>query len=73
MEDRNYRVKRTCPHCGNTDARLMPPLGDYSEYDCPTCGAYRIDGTTEQLIENRTFDPRAAHIVQRGSDRYLVE
>src|ERR1022692_1019030 len=55
--DRNYPVIRTCPHCGDADAMLMPPLGYYSEYHCQHCGTYRVTGTMEELIANRTVNP----------------
>lgn len=72
MEDRNYSVARPCPHCGNTDAKLMPPRGDYSEYHCYSCGIYCISGTMEKLIENGTVNPRSAHIEKRDGQRCLV-
>jgi hypothetical protein len=46
--------------CGNTEAKLMPPLGDYSEYHCPSCGMYHTSGTMEMLIENGVIDPASA-------------
>ena len=72
MEDRQCPVKRTCPHCGNAEARLMPPLGDYSEYRCPGCGTYRVSGTMERLIEIGTVDARSARIVDQHGHRMLV-
>ena len=72
-EDRNYPVKRTCPHCGDTEAMLMPPLGYYSEYDCPRCLPYRVSGTMEELIANGTVNPKAARIEERGDHRWLVK
>jgi hypothetical protein len=72
IEGRSYQVKRACPHCGQPDAMLMPPLGDYSEYKCEHCGPYRVSGTTETLIENGTFDPKAARIEERGGNCWLV-
>jgi tRNA(Ile2) C34 agmatinyltransferase TiaS len=73
MENREYPVPRTCPHCGNTGAELMPPVGDYSEYRCPECRTYRISDTMETLIENGQVDPVAAHIEEQGGHRWLVE
>ena len=52
---------------------LMPPLGDYSEYRCPTCGTYCVDGTMERLIELGTVDPKSAHIEERNGRRCLVQ
>jgi predicted RNA-binding Zn-ribbon protein involved in translation (DUF1610 family) len=72
MEDRNFPVARHCPHCGNAEAKLMPPLGDYSEYRCPNCGTYRISGTIERLIEIGTADPKSARIEERNGHRCLV-
>jgi len=72
MEDRNYPVQRTCPHCGSSDAKLMPPLGDYSEYQCLNCGTYRVSGSMEQLIANGVVDPRSAHIEKQNGHRCLV-
>jgi hypothetical protein len=48
----------------------MPPLGDWSTYDCPKCGTYSVSGLTEQLIENGA-DPTGGRIVQRGEHRFL--
>jgi hypothetical protein len=72
MEDRNYPVARPCPHCGNVAAKLMPPLGDYSEYICPNCGTYCISGTMERHIEIGTADPKPARIEERNGRRCLV-
>jgi len=72
MEDRNYPVTRTCPHCGNTGAKLMPPIDDFSEYSCPHCGRYRI-WTMEKLIEIRKADPTSAHFVEQNGHKWLVE
>jgi len=54
MNDRNQPITVTCPRCKNSRTKLMPKLGDYSEYRCPNpdCGTYRISGTMEQLIRN---------------------
>lgn len=73
MEDRNHPVKRVCPHCGHADARLMPPRGDYSEYECPRCGTYRVSGTMEKLIEDGVTDPKVARIEERDGYRCLVK
>jgi Zn-finger nucleic acid-binding protein len=70
MENRNQPTLKTCPHCGNK-AMLMPKLGDYSEYNCPTCGTYRISGTMEKLIKNGA-DPTAAHFEQQRDHKFLV-
>jgi predicted RNA-binding Zn-ribbon protein involved in translation (DUF1610 family) len=72
IEGRNYPVKRACPHCGNSYAKLMPPLGDYSEYQCPGCGTYCISGTMERLIKEGVADPRSAHIEEQNGHRRLV-
>lgn len=72
MDDRNYPVMRACPHCGNANARLMPPVDDYSKYRCPNCGEYRVSGTMEKLIELGTADPKSARIEQRNGHRCLV-
>ena len=71
---RNQPVTVTCPHCKNPGARLMPKLGDYSEYVCPNpdCGTYFISGTTERLIENGA-DPTTGHFQEgAGGRRFLV-
>jgi DnaJ-class molecular chaperone len=73
IEDRNYAVNRTCPHCEDPEAWLMPPLGYYSEYQCRNCGTYRISGTMEELIENGTVNPRAGRFEERGGYRWLVK
>ena len=49
----------------------VPPLGDWSTYDCPKCGTYSVSGLTEQLIENGA-DPTGGRIVQRGEHRFLA-
>jgi DnaJ-class molecular chaperone len=72
-EDRNYPVLRTCPHCGDQEAWLMPPLGYYSEYNCQHCGIYRVSGTTELLIEESTFNPEAARFEERDGLIWLVK
>jgi hypothetical protein len=64
--------KRTCPHCGER-ARLMPPLGYYSEYDCQRCGVFRVSGTLERLIELGSVDLKATEIRVQGGNRCLVE
>jgi hypothetical protein len=51
----------------------MPPLGYYSEYDCPGCGSYRVSGTIEELIEKGTVNPKNAHIQERDGIRWLVK
>ena len=51
----------------------MPPLGDYKQYECPHCGAFRVSGTVEQLIKNGVGDPRVAHIVEHDGYRCLME
>ena len=71
MEDRNYPVTRTCPHCGSA-ADLMPPLGDFSGYDCPNCGTYRVSYTMEALMERGTADPKSARIEERNGHRCLM-
>ena len=73
MQSRNQPELKTCPHCGNTRATLMPRLGDYNEYSCPNlkCGTYRIPGTMEQLIENGA-DPTAGQFVQQRGHKFLV-
>lgn len=72
MEDRNCPVDRTCPHCGVPGAKLMPPVGDYDEYECPRCGTYRISGTNKQLIEDGTADPKRGYIEDQNGRRFLV-
>ena len=37
-----------CPISGDPDT-LQPKTGDYAEYDCPTCGRFRISRTALQL------------------------
>lgn len=72
VENRQYAVPRTCPHCGQTEVKLMPPEGDYSEYRCPKCGTYRISGTMETFIENGQADPVTAHFEEQSGHRWLV-
>jgi hypothetical protein len=69
---RNYPAKRTCPHCGDTEATVLPPVGDYTEYQCLDCGTYRVSDTMERLIANGTVDPMGARIEERGGFRLLV-
>jgi hypothetical protein len=61
-----------CPHCKSARAKRMPRPGDYDEYQCPTstCRTFRVDGTTQQLIDNGA-DPTKGHFVLRGGERYL--
>ena len=63
---------RGCPHCGNVNAKLMPPLGDSSDYICPDCGTFRITGTLEKLIELGAADPKSARIEERNGRRFLI-
>jgi len=72
MENRNYSIVKACPHCGHTDAKLMPPRGDYSEYQCFICGTYCISGTIEKRIENGSLNPRSAQIKEWNGRRCLV-
>ena len=51
----------------------MPPLGDYSEYCCPSCGTYRVSGTMERLIELGEADPKSARIQERNGPRCLAQ
>ncbi len=58
-----YPVPTICPHCGNDRAELMPKVGDYSRYRCPTCQDFSVSGTTERLFELGTADPKTARII----------
>jgi predicted RNA-binding Zn-ribbon protein involved in translation (DUF1610 family) len=58
-----------CPHCGNTEAKRLPRLGDYSEYRCPACGDFRISGTQEQGFDTGLNDPTKARFVVDGEGR----
>jgi hypothetical protein len=58
-----HPVPIACPHCGCDHAELFPTLGDRSDYRCPSCLSFSISGTTEQLFENGTHDPKAARII----------
>ena len=73
LEDRNHPVTRACLHCGNVEAKLMPPLGDYCEYNCPCCGVYRVSGTMKKLIELKQVDPTSAHLENQNGHRFLVK
>jgi predicted RNA-binding Zn-ribbon protein involved in translation (DUF1610 family) len=46
----------SCPHCGVSAARKEATFGDYAEFHCPSCGDYRLSGTSERLIETGAFD-----------------
>jgi hypothetical protein len=62
---RNYPVAIGCPRCGNAGAALLPPLGDRSEYRCPHCGDFSIDGSTARLFELGTHDINLARTGRR--------
>jgi hypothetical protein len=68
--DRNGPVAVPCPHCGER-AQLLPPLGDRSDYRCPTCQDFSVAGTTERLFELGTADPQSAQIVTENGRRWL--
>ena len=44
-----------CPISGDPDV-LLPSTGDYAEYDCPTCGRFRITGTALELAGDHDQD-----------------
>jgi len=58
--DRNQPVPCSCPICAATNAILMPPLGDYEDVDCPSCGAYRLTGTAEAILKVKTHSEKKA-------------
>jgi hypothetical protein len=69
MEGRNQPVARACLCC-HAATKLMPKLGNYDEYRCPTCGIYRVPDTTQQLIDNGA-DPTRGRFVFRDGLRFL--
>jgi hypothetical protein len=60
-------------HCGNGEAELLPPFGDRSDYRCPHCGAFSVDGTQEHRFNTGHADPREARFVVRNGRRWLKE
>jgi hypothetical protein len=40
-----------CPHQCGARAEILPRLGDYDEYQCPTCGPFRISRTVDTNFE----------------------
>ena len=40
---------QSCPISADRDV-LQPSIGDYVEYNCPTCGRFRISGTAFELV-----------------------
>jgi predicted RNA-binding Zn-ribbon protein involved in translation (DUF1610 family) len=70
---RNSSVHITCPHCGNSGAELLPPFGDRSDYRCPHCGAFSVDGTQEHRFNTGHADPREAQFIVRNGRRWLKE
>jgi hypothetical protein len=72
-EDRNYPVLVACPHCENLNAKIMPPVGDRSDYRCPECGTFSICGTQEHLFEIGTNDPKQARFVEDDGRRWLIK
>jgi hypothetical protein len=70
--DRNYLVTVPCPHCGNPHAQLLPPRGgDRSDYCCPTCGDFSVDGSAERLFELGTADPKTAQLIMLAGRHWL--
>lgn len=45
----------TCPITNEPVREALPRMGDYAEFICPTCGRFRISGTSMETI--RTYDP----------------
>jgi hypothetical protein len=41
----------TCPHCHNPQAEILPPVGDRTDYRCPTCLDFSIAGSRDPVIE----------------------
>lgn len=68
----NHPIPVACPFCKKARAKRMAPQGDYAEFYCPTqiCRAFRISGTTQQLIDNGA-DRALDHFVTRDSHCYL--
>ena len=64
-------VSYPCPHCDNTDAVLLPTVGDYSAHQCPTCGLYRISGTSGARFRHGSADTKSAHFVKMGDHKWL--
>jgi hypothetical protein len=71
-EDRNCPVRHDCPHCGNPDTLLMPPMGDFDRYRCPECKEYRLSGIYQKEIDNGRFDPKHGRFVVVDGIRHLV-
>jgi hypothetical protein len=69
--DRSQPVTTVCIHCGNADARLLPPVGDRADYSCSKCGNYSISSTMQKIIKNGHADPRLARLIADNGRRYL--
>jgi hypothetical protein len=69
--DRSQPVTTICIHCGNTDATLLPPVGDRADYSCSQCGNYSVSSTMQKIIENGHADPRLARLIAGNGRMYL--
>lgn len=56
-----------CSCCGRADAKLWPTFGDYSRIDCPSCGDYRISGSTQAELEANPERQKSIHL-RRAAD-----
>lgn len=43
----------TCP-ISDEPVEVIPTVGDYAEFDCPSCGRFRISRTALKLIAKRS-------------------
>lgn len=59
----------TWPSCGNEHAKLLPRLGDRSDYTCSCCGQFSVTGTDETLFDLGTNDIKQAQIITDGAGR----
>lgn len=71
--DRNQPSRMPCPVCDDPEAVWMPPLDDYRDVDCPSCGDVHLTGSAETLLNHKKalpgFDKKALSERLRGQPR----
>lgn len=57
----NWSVDK-CPVTQETAQEALPRMGDYSEHICPTCGRFRISGSSREAIRHYRLNERVAFL-----------
>lgn len=68
-----------CPVTDEECQEALPRQGDYRELICPTCGRFRISGTSFETIKKYSPDEKVAFLhkamadAQDGTIPYIID